>query len=358
MLPRILDHLDNLTNWYIRFNRDRLKGSEGKEETVTALNTLFEALFILIRALAPFAPFITDKIYLNLLPYIPPKLQATDPRCLHFLEFPKIEAKMMNHVIERRVARMQKIIDLTRVSRERRVLGLKVPLKSLVVIHPDQEYLHDIESLKDYITRELNVRDLITTSDESQYGVQWSVSADWAVLGKKLKKDAKRVRDGLSKFTSDDLHGLLPAKSINVAGIDVSTDDLIIKRSLKDADPEKFESNTDGDVLIILDVETNRELRLEHLARELVNRVQRVRKKAGLVATDDVRVEYEVLEHTGDVHLDDVVSTHADSLQKTLRGSLVKADRPESVNGASPEPILEEQQEIQQTIFMLRLFTM
>src|SRR5450755_1687542 len=78
VVPRLLDLIDNTTNWYIRFNRKRLKGEFGLDDTQHALNTLFEVLFTLTRGLAPFTPFITDKIYLLLLPYIPKDLQGAD----------------------------------------------------------------------------------------------------------------------------------------------------------------------------------------------------------------------------------------------------------------------------------------
>jgi len=93
------------------------------------------------------------------------------------LPFPEVRKELFNPVIERQVQRMQKIIELARYSRERRGVGLKQPLKTLVVIHHDPEYLADVKSLEKYITEELNVRDLVLTSDEAKHNVQYSVSA-------------------------------------------------------------------------------------------------------------------------------------------------------------------------------------
>src|SRR5690606_24065736 len=100
----------------------------------------------------------------------------------------------------------QKVIELARYSREKRNIGLKQPLKTLIVIHPDRQYLEDVESLQGYITEELNVRDLLLTSDEAKYGVRYSVTADWPVLGKKLKKDMARVKKALPNVTSEEAH--------------------------------------------------------------------------------------------------------------------------------------------------------
>ena len=118
--------IDNTTNWYIRFNRKRLKGEYGTEDTLHALNSLFEVLFILVRALAPFIPFLTDNIYLRLLPYIPKELLPEDARSVHFLSFPEVRTELYDEEIERRVGRMQKVIELNRVARDRKAIGLKV----------------------------------------------------------------------------------------------------------------------------------------------------------------------------------------------------------------------------------------
>ena len=130
----------------------------------------------------------------KLLPHIPKNLQGEDSRSVHFLSFPDVREELFNVDIERRVGRMQRVIELARVSRERRTIGLKTPLKSLIVIHPDPVYLEDVRSLEGYITEELNIQELVLSSDEAKYNVQYSVSADWPVLGKKLKKDVQKVK--------------------------------------------------------------------------------------------------------------------------------------------------------------------
>lgn len=118
--------IDNTTNWYIRFNRKRLKGEYGTEDTLHALNSLFEVLFILVRALAPFTPFLSENIYQRLRPYIPKSMLPEDSRSVHFLSFPEVRAELHDVDIERRVSRMQRIIELNRVSRDRKAIGLKV----------------------------------------------------------------------------------------------------------------------------------------------------------------------------------------------------------------------------------------
>lgn len=330
------------------------------EDTQHALNTLFEVLFTLVKGLAPFTPFISENIYQRLLPHIPAHLQGVDSRSVHFLPFPDVRSELFDEEIERRVGRMQRVIELARVSRERRTVGLKTPLKSLVVIHPDPVYLEDLKSLEGYITEELNIRDLVLSSDEAKYNVQYSVNADWPVLGKKLKKEVQKVKKALPDLTSDEVHQFVLTKKIVVAGITLEEGDLVVKRGLKDDESSKnLETNTDDDVLTILDAELYADLADEALVREIINRVQRLRKKAGLQPTDDVRMEYKVLSDPENIGLAKAFVEQAQVLEKALRRP-IDHHIVTHVEGKIPDKpeegiILEEEQEINKAEFLLRL---
>ncbi|KAI9736647.1 MAG: isoleucine--tRNA ligase [Cirrosporium novae-zelandiae] len=360
VVPELLGLIDNTTNWYIRFNRKRLKGELGVEDTLHALHTLFDILFTLVRGLAPFTPFLTDNIYQRLLPYIPKSLQGEDSRSVHFLSFPEVKEHLFDKYVERRVGRMQKVIELARVTRERKGVSLKTPLKELTVIHPDASYLEDVRSLKGYIEEELNVHSLTLTSDEDKYNVQYSVTADWPVLGKKLKKDAQKVKKALPGLTSSNVKRFVAEGHITVDGIELASEDLRVKRGLKeDKEFEHLETNTDNDVLIILDTKLYPELEAEGIARAIINKVQQLRKKAGLVPTDDVKMEYRVLEDPDKIGLEDVFVNHSSTIEKALRRPVDK-HIVTVIDGHIPENngdiiIAEEKQEIQKAIFMLRL---
>ena len=352
MVPRLLELIDNTTNWYIRFNRKRLKGENGLNDTLHALNALFEVLFTLCRGLAPFTPFLTDHIYQKLLPHIPKELQGEDARSVHFLPFPDVRRELFDADVERRVSRMQRVIELARVSRERRAIGLKTPLKTLVVIHHNPQYLEDVKSLELYITEELNIRDLVLTGDEAKYNVQYSVTADWPVLGKKLKKDIIRVKKALPTLTSEQVQAYVRDKEILVDGIRLEAGDLVVRRGVtEDEASKRLEANTDSDVLTILDTELHPELAQEGLAREVINRVQRLRKKVGLQPTDDVKMEYLVVSDPENLGLEGVFTSHSAAFEKVLRRPIEKLGE-----GAEAESIIaEEEQEVQQAKLLLRL---
>jgi len=126
----MLNLIDELTNWYIRFNRRRLKGENGLEDTTHALNTLFETLFTLVRTLSAFTPFLTENIYQGLRPFFPADISnlgvGDDVRSLHFLPFPQAREEYFDTTIERQVSRLQAVIELGRTTRERMVVPLKV----------------------------------------------------------------------------------------------------------------------------------------------------------------------------------------------------------------------------------------
>lgn len=360
VVPRLLHFIDDLTNWYIRFNRRRIKGysSDGVEDTKKGLNTLAEALIILSRAMAPFTPYLADGIYQRIKGYfseadleaiaINPKHK--DLRSVHFLHYPQVRPELFDEKIELAVSRMQKVIDLGRNIREKKMISLKTPLKELVILHSDPEYLADVESLKDYISDELNVRNIVITSDEAKYGVEYSCVADWPVLGKKLKKDAKRVKAALPNVSSEDVQKFAECGKIVVDGIELVTEDLQVQRGLPESKAAQGqESRTFQDVLIILDVNMHPELEREGLARELINRIQRLRKKVGLNTTDDVQVQYKLVKDT--IDLKHVISENEELLLKSTKRPI------EEVAGdVAPEAVIvDEEQTINDTVFNLRL---
>ncbi|KAL4970608.1 isoleucine--tRNA ligase ILS1 [Aspergillus stella-maris] len=358
VVPRLLGLIESTTNWYIRFNRKRLKGENGVEDTLHALNTLFEVLYTLVRGLAPFTPFLTDNIYQRLLPHIPESQRGEDSRSVHFLPFPEVREELFDEVVERRVSRMQKVIEMARISRERRAIGLKTPLKTLVVIHQDQQYLDDVKSLEGYILEEINVQEIIFSTDEEKYNVQYSVVADWPTLGKKLKKDVQKVKKALPSLTSDDVKKYVADKKMVVDGIELIEGDLVVKRGLKqDASASEMEPNADEDVLTILDAKLYPELAHQGLGREIINRLQRLRKKAGLVPTDDVKMEYVVLSDPDSVGIKEAFETQSSAIEKVVRRPL---EQHQSADGKAPSAdeegmIMQEEQEVQNATFLLRL---
>lgn len=167
-------------------------------------------------------------------------------------------------------------------------------------MHQDQQFLDDVRTLEGYILEELNVRDLILTTDEKSYGVEYSVQADVKNLGQKFKKDAAKIRKALPALTGEQIHSFLDSGKITVEGHELLAEDLRVNRGLKQSEETKnYEPAVEGQIMILLDAFAYPELAQEGLMREVLNRVQRLRKRAGLVPTDDVKLAYAVLAPTG-----------------------------------------------------------
>lgn len=313
----------------------------------------------------------TENLYQTLREYIPEDPSVPDPRSVHFLSFPEVKEEYFDAEIERQVQRMKAVIELTRNIRERHNLSLKVcffrdvphhsvgwltwtqqtPLRELLVFHPDAQYIADVTSLQRYIVSELNVRDVVFTSDESMSGVRYRAVADWGVLGRKLRKDLARVKNALPNVSSDAVKTYIDSGKLTVDGIELVAGDLTVQRYL-DLPPTsegQYSTHTDNDVVVRLDVQVHPELMGEWLARELINRVQKLRKKAGLQATDDVNVYYKFEDGSG-AELLDALKEHAEIILKTVRS--VPVDIQERKGGIL---IIEEEQEVADVKFSLTL---
>jgi isoleucyl-tRNA synthetase len=202
------------------------------------------------------------------------------------------------------------------------------------------------------------VLNLVLSRNEESYNVQYSVTADFAVLGKKLRKDLGRVKKALPGVTSDQVRAFQATGKMVLDGIPLGAEDLVVQRGLKDGGDKNQEFNTDNDVIVLLDMAMDAELHQQGLAREVINRVQQLRKKAGLVPTDDVGMEYRVLEDPEDVGLEKMFETQCAMMEKALRRPMDKHVVTEfegKIPDKKEEVIAQEEQEVQKARFLLRL---
>lgn len=222
----------------------------------------------------------------------------------------------------------------------------------MLVFNADEQYIRDVRPLQRYIESELNVRDVVFSTDEAASGARYRVVADWTVLGRKLRKDVGRVRKALPDVSSDEVKAFLDTGKISVDGIELVTGDLTVQRYLElpPAAQGQFATNTDNDVVVRLDIQVHPELVGEWLARELTNRVQKLRKKAGLQATDDVEVFYRFEEGAG-ADLLSAIREYSEMIRKTV-GNL-----PADVEGrrAGSQVLIEEEQDVADVKFVLYL---
>jgi isoleucyl-tRNA synthetase len=208
--------------------------------------------------------------------------------------------------------------------------------------------------LQRYIQSELNIRHVLFTSDEAISGVRYRAVADWSVLGKKLRGNLARVKNALPTISSDEIKAYSRTGQITLDGIQLVKGDLTTLRyiELPPASEGLFATNsdTDSNVVIKLDLQIHAELTGERLARELINRIQKLRKKAGLQPTDNVHISYRFEDSTGE-DIQDAIMECKDMIERAVGTVPTNAvDRK-----SRTQLIVEEEQVIADTKFLLYL---
>lgn len=324
VVPRLVKFVDMLTNWYVRTNRRRLKGESGAEDCMWALETLFSVLFSMCRLMAPFTPFITEMMYQNLCHLIDPaSVEEKDASSIHYLMLPQVRENLIDKRIESAVSQMQSVIELGRVIRDRKTLPVKYPLKEVIVIHQDPEALKDIQSLQKYILEELNVRQLTLSTEKDKYGIRLRAEPDHMVLGKRLKGAFKAITASIKSLTSDQLEVFQKTGTIVVDGHELHEEDLRLMYTFDQSSGSaaQYEAHSDAQVLVLLDVTPDQSMVDEGVAREVINRIQKLRKKAHLVPSDEITVYYQC-QPKGE-YLDSVIQAHNDFILATTKAPLL-----------------------------------
>uniref|UniRef100_A0A0A9VWV1 Isoleucine--tRNA ligase, cytoplasmic n=1 Tax=Lygus hesperus TaxID=30085 RepID=A0A0A9VWV1_LYGHE len=316
VVPRLVQFIDNLTNWYVRMNRRRLKGENGVEDCKDALCTLGSVLSYMIRLMAPYTPFLTELIFKNI-----KILTNRKEKSVHHVMMPHPRQDLINEGIEKAVSKMQTVIDLGRVARDRRTIPVKYPLKEIVVILESAETLKGLEVFKSYILEELNVKEVKFSLNKQNYGLVLRAEPDHKTLGPRLKDKFKSITNTIKNLSDAEIEAFKKKGEIEIDGETIVDGELRVMLTFKGeqgaALAEKFEANVQGDVSILLDITPDEEMLAEGTAREVINRVQKLRKKAHLVPTDEIEVYYVVNPQTSD--LTRIAAKYTNFIENTLK---------------------------------------
>ncbi len=290
VVPLLLKFIEQLTNWYVRANRRRLKGqSNTKEDRHQALSTLTYVLYNLCRLMAPMTPFITETMYQHLRLALPASEHVDS---IHYLTIPEAVSEAKNAAVESAIKSLQRVVELGRNCREVRNIGLKMPLKTLVVASTSQALLDELRNLEEYLKEELNVRSVEYENKPVKY-VRPVVVANPRVMAKKLGKKFKEVAAALAALEPEAVDAFQASGSVTVLDETVAFEDVTVEvqASENSANPN-LELAFEGNVVAVLDCNIDKDFIIESLAREVVNRVQRLRKAAGLLPQDKVVAYY------------------------------------------------------------------
>lgn len=283
VVPILLEFVDELTNWYIRLNRRRFWASDSGEDKQAAYEALYEVLITLCRLMAPFTPFVCDAMYSNL-----KNLLSHSEESIHLEAFPIADSRFVDNALERAVSRMQQVILLGRRKRNDVAIKVKVPLKSLKIIHRDGRLLEDIRKMEGYIKEELNVRQVLYDTDEARY-IELYAKPNPRAIGKRFGARYKEFDQAIQSLDPEVVVSVEEGKTVTVLGESISPEELTIYRGAC----EGTGALTNRLISILLDTTIEEEQIIEGLSRELVNRVQNLRKEADFRVEDHIGMTYQ-----------------------------------------------------------------
>ena len=276
---------DDLSNWYVRLNRKRFWGKEMSQDKLSAYQTLYTCLETVAKLLAPFAPFYADQLYLDL-------TRATKREQLqsvHLANFPVADKKCIDRELEERMEMAQKITSMVLALRRKVNIKVRQPLLQIMIPAVDQRQRAHIEAVKDLIMSEVNVKQLNFVDDGKGMLVK-KVKCNFRTMGKKFGKLMKGIAAQMEALEQEAIADLERNGSINlmVEGNEVTVDVADVEIISEDI-PGWLVSN-EGNLTVALEVELTDELVKEGMAREIINRVQNLRKESGLEITDRIKV--------------------------------------------------------------------
>ena len=275
---------DDLSNWYVRLNRKRFWGKEMSKDKLSAYQTLYTCLETVAKLLAPFAPFYADQLYQDLT-----KATGRDNACsVHLAKFPEVDENLIDTDLEERMTIAQKITSMVLALRRKVNIKVRQPLQAIMVPAIDDKQREHIEAVKELIMNEVNVKELNFV--EGQGVLVKKVKCNFRTMGKKFGKMMKGIAAATSALDQEQIAALETQGKIelNVEGQQVTIESADVEIISEDI-PGWLVSN-EGNLTVALEVELTDELRNEGMARELINRIQNMRKDSGLEITDRIKV--------------------------------------------------------------------
>jgi isoleucyl-tRNA synthetase len=280
--------IDDISNWYVRRNRRRFWKSEDSVDKLAAYQTLHEVLLSVAKCIAPFTPFIAEDIYTNL-------CGAHEPESVHFCAFPELtdqQKKRCNPVLEERMALAQQIVSISLSLRNDHKIRVRQPLKSVMISSKMKNAAEIISKLAPIISDEINVKQVVYITSPAEL-VTKTVKANFKVLGPRVGKLMGRLSSIISGYSNEQINNIEQTGSDHIVvdgqEIKITLDDIEIHTAPK----EGLATCTDGDLTVALDLTLTDDLVDEGNARELVNRIQKLRKESQLAVTDRIEVYFQ-----------------------------------------------------------------
>ena len=280
VVPALFTFIEDLTNWYIRLNRARFWGDGLTDDKCAAYSTLYTALRELTISMAPFTPFFSEYVFLEL-----KKMNPKEVESVHLCDYPVAEENLINQDLEVAVDRMQQLILLGRQKRNQVQIKVKTPLKRLTIIHKDQKLLNEINKLSEYIRTELNIKNIELSTDEDHF-IKLYAKPNLPLLGKKLGKDMGKFKALIEKLDGAKLAELESLGSMVLEGVTFYPEEVLVFREAKAG----TEAMSNRFISIDIDTKPDQVLLDEGTAREIVSFIQKSRKDSNFNVADRIHI--------------------------------------------------------------------
>ena len=270
---------DDLSNWYVRLNRKRFWGGEMDADKQAAYYTLYTCLKTVAQLMAPNAPFYGDRLYRDL-----------TGETVHLSTWPVADEALINLELERSMSLAQQATSMILSLRKRAEKNVRQPLQKAVIPAPDQETLEALLRVEDLIKSEVNVKELvIVRAEDSEIKLVKKIKPNFKVLGKKVGGMMKQLAAAIAQMSQEDIAAFEAAGTFTLCDYALVAEDVEI---ITEDMPGWLVANN-GTITIALDIELTPALIEEGIARELINRIQNLRKSSGLEITDRIAVQLE-----------------------------------------------------------------
>ena len=278
---------DNLSNWYVRLNRKRFWAGEMDDDKLSAYQTLYTSLKTVALLMAPFAPFYSDRLYSDL---VAPASEGEGYASVHTTFFPESDSSMVDSELEERMRLAQEITSNVLALRRKVNLKVRQPLQTLLIPVMDSHQRAGVEALEDLIKSEVNIKELKIVENEES-GLVKRVKADFKKLGPKYGKIMKQLGKAITELSQKEIARLEREGELRFTDLEGEPVVTLSDVEIIPEDVPGWLVANDGNITVALDVTVTPELKNEGMARELINRIQNIRKGNDFEITDKVRVE-------------------------------------------------------------------
>ncbi len=319
---------EHLSNWFVRLSRRRYwKGSYGPDK-ISAYQTLYKCLVTVAELGAPIAPFFMDRLYGDLTSVV----GQNSPISVHLSDFPKADTALIDADLERKMSKAQTVSSLVLSLRQKQKIKVRQPLQAIMIPVLSDTQKQDILAVQDLIKHEVNVKEIKLISEDSGILVK-QIKPDFKKLGPRFGADMKAVAAAIGQFGPEQISALEQNGSLR---LEIAQKSITLDRSdvlISSQDIEGWLVASASGLTVALDVTITESLKYEGICRELVNRIQNLRKDSGLEVTDRIEISLvahpmlnEALKHFGDYVSEETLADQLYVVQQLEQGQVIEFD--------------------------------